>query len=124
MARPHKTSSHAEAWESGKLGQEEKYVKRADGTAEQALDDAIGLQMISVRLQKALVDDLKFIARHNGIGYQPLMRDILTRFAKHEKMQILRDKLEQMELQEKQAALEARPQKVADEPEVRHKKAA
>ena len=80
-------------WDSGKLGQEEKYAKRADPAMETALDDALGLQMISIRLPKQLIEDLKFIAKHNAVGYQPLMRDILMRFAKSEKRSVLREQL-------------------------------
>ncbi len=40
--------------------------------------------MISLRLPVQLVEDYKTIAADAGIGYQPLMRDILIRFAQHE----------------------------------------
>lgn len=116
MAQTLKKAPPLDAWESGKLGREEKYVERADSAAEKALDEALGLLMISVRLQKSLIADLKFIARHNGIGYQPLIRDILTRFATKEKMGILRQKLEQTRLEEaaqatSDAAKEAPPRR-------------
>ncbi len=42
-------------------------------------------------LQKSLIEDLKHIATLNGIGYQPLIRQILTRFADAEKKRILRE---------------------------------
>lgn len=48
------------------------------------MDDALGLQMISIRLQKELIEQLKFIAEHHGIGYQPMMRGILLRWARTE----------------------------------------
>lgn len=44
-----------------------------------AVDDALGLQLISVRLQKELLEQLKDLAEEEGIGYQPLIRQILTR---------------------------------------------
>ena len=69
-----------EAWESGALGRDEKNVKVADASEELALDDAMDMQMISIRLQRKLIEDLKVIAKHNGIGYQPLIRQLLTRF--------------------------------------------
>lgn len=69
-----------EAWEEGKLGRDKKYAKKADATVEAALDEAIGMQMISIRLQKKLIENLKMIAKHHGIGYQPLIRQLLTRF--------------------------------------------
>jgi predicted DNA binding CopG/RHH family protein len=69
-----------EAWEEGKLGRDKKHAEKADAAAEKALDEALGMQMISIRLQKKLIEDLKIIAKHNGIGYQPLIRQLLTRF--------------------------------------------
>ena len=68
------------AWEEGKLGKDLKYAERADVALENALDEAIGMQMISIRLQKKLIENLKIIAKHHGIGYQPLIRQLLTRF--------------------------------------------
>lgn len=68
-------------WESGKLGRDEAHVRVADPVEEVALDDALGLQLISIRLQGALIKDMKLIAEYHGVGYQPLMRDVLNRFA-------------------------------------------
>ena len=81
------------SWESGQLGRSEEHVVVAAHAVEAALDDALGLQPISVRLQQSLIKDLKLIARYHGIGYQPLMRDALNRFARFE----LRDMAETME---------------------------
>lgn len=67
------------------------------------LDEMLALKSISVRLQKKLIDDLKLIARVNGIGYQPLMRIVLTRFAESELRQIARH---QAAVQESKAAAE------------------
>ena len=77
-----KITSDAEAWDNGTLGQDEKFAVRTSQEAENALNEALGLQMISVRLQKSLIEDLKFIAKINEVGYQPLIRDVLFRFAK------------------------------------------
>lgn len=71
-------------WESGKLGRSEAHVVVVSPEVESALDSALGLQPISVRLQQSLIKDLKLIARYHGIGYQPLMRDALNRFARFE----------------------------------------
>jgi hypothetical protein len=48
------------------------------------LDVALGLQMISIRLPGNLLDQLKFIARHRGVAYQPLIREVLARWARAE----------------------------------------
>ncbi|RRQ19920.1 hypothetical protein [Thiohalobacter thiocyanaticus] len=79
-----------EAWETGELGRDEKYVEVAD-INESTIDEALELQMISIRLQKSLIEDFKLIAKINGIGYQTLMRQILKRFADSETKRLLRE---------------------------------
>ena len=71
-------------WNSGALGRSDEHVVVAPADVEAALDDALCLQPISVRLQQSLINDLKLIARYHGIGYQPLMRNALNRFARFE----------------------------------------
>ncbi|WP_328188008.1 hypothetical protein [Marinobacter sp. OP 3.4] len=88
-----KIGSTPEAWEDGSLGRAEEYVRVAGSVDEQALNEAAGLQPISIRLQKSLIEDFKMIAEINGIGYQPLIRQVLKRFADDEKKRILRDKV-------------------------------
>lgn len=79
-----KVVSSAEAWESGELGRSvEHAVLAPPGTAQQ-IDDALGMQMISIRLPKDLIDEFKMIAQVHNLGYQPLMRDALKRFAEAE----------------------------------------
>jgi hypothetical protein len=75
-----KTVNTPEAWEDGSLGRDEKYVAPATAAHEQALDEALGLQPVSIRLPKQLIDQFKLIAHFHGVGYQPLMRDVLARF--------------------------------------------
>lgn len=36
------------------------------------------MQPIAIRLERQLIRELKFIARIRGIGYQPLMRQVLA----------------------------------------------
>lgn len=71
-------------WESGKLGRSEEHVRVATPEEMAAVDNALGLQMISIRLQKGLLEALKDIAKFHGIGYQPMIRDLLNRFARSE----------------------------------------
>jgi uncharacterized protein (DUF4415 family) len=47
-----------------------------------AIDEGLGFRAISLRLDKTLIDQFKELARLGGIGYQPLMRDVLTEYAK------------------------------------------
>ncbi len=85
-----KIESTEEAWESGQLGRDEAYAHVFENEQEDALDKALELQMISIRLQKSLIEDFKLIAKLHGLGYQPLMRQILTRFADCEKKLLLK----------------------------------
>lgn len=70
-----------EAWEEGKLGQDDAFVRPAPKELEQQVDEALCLKAISIRLPTELIDDFKFIASHHGVSYQPLMREALKRFA-------------------------------------------
>lgn len=78
-----------EAWESETLGADEKHVRVASPEVAKHVDDALGLQMISIRLDKGLVDSFKLLGQFHGIGYQPLMRDALKRFAECEMKNIV-----------------------------------
>jgi predicted DNA binding CopG/RHH family protein len=78
---------------------DEKYVQKAPAEYEVNLDNALELQMISIRLQKNLIEDLKTIAKANGIGYQPLMRDVLSKFARSEIQNIMRDAITRQKLE-------------------------
>ena len=75
-----KTKTTDDPWDSRTLGAEAAYVGVADESHERALDDVLGLQAISIRLPKKLINDYKGIAQFHGVGYQPLMRDVLQRF--------------------------------------------
>lgn len=80
-----------DAWDSGTLGREETFVAVSPDTAEEVINEHLDLQLISIRLEKSLIEDFKLIAILNRIGYQPLMRQVLKRFADCEKKRILRD---------------------------------
>lgn len=79
-----------EAWESGLLGEDPKHAVRAPIDMS-ALDEAVGLKTISIRMPQILLDDLKDVAKIHGLGYQPLMKQILTRFVEAEKKRLLRE---------------------------------
>jgi predicted DNA binding CopG/RHH family protein len=72
-------------WDNRELGATEKYVRKASTKQETKLDDNLGLQTISIRLQKGLIDDLKKLAKIDGIGYQPYVRQLLMKHVRHEK---------------------------------------
>jgi hypothetical protein len=90
-----------EAWSSGALGREEEFAAVAPDDVELAIDDHLDLQPISIRLEKSLIEDFKLIAALNGLGYQPLMRQALRRFAECEKKQILREAASDMAAKKK-----------------------
>ena len=91
-------------WETGELGNDPRYARRVSAAEEARIDAALGLRMISIRLPERLIEELKVIAAHRGIGYQPLMRDVLSRFARAEIMQVLRYQAEIAELEGRRAA--------------------
>lgn len=77
-----KIAGTEEAWEGRQLGASAAHAQVASAEQRAALDSALGLQSISIRLPKELIEAYKLIASHHGVGYQPLMRDILQRFVK------------------------------------------
>ena len=87
-------------WETGDLGKDEKYVECASAEVKREIETSLELQMISIRLQKELIEELKLIANYRGIGYQPLMRDVLCRFARAEILQIAAELTEQQKARE------------------------
>lgn len=122
MSKQPKIPSTDEAWDTGELGREEQYVVRAPKVDEAKIDDALDLQLISIRLQKSLIEDFKHIASLNGIGYQPLMRQILKRFADAEKKRILRERAAEMKIRIK--AERAHRDEKPDDPPARQRKVA
>ena len=72
-------STTDETWDNRDLGASEKHVRKVSLTREKAVDEGLGMQSISIRLQKCLIDDLKQLAEQDGIGYQPYVRQLLTR---------------------------------------------
>lgn len=76
----------SDPWETGELGNSLDHAVVADDTK---LDAALGLKMISIRLDESLIAELKMIAALQGVGYQPLIRDVLKRFTAAEMKQLL-----------------------------------
>lgn len=72
-------------WDSRTLGADQHYTQPS------TVDEALELQLISIRQHKSLIEDFKLIAGMRGLGYQPLMRQVLKRFADCEKKQILQE---------------------------------
>jgi predicted DNA binding CopG/RHH family protein len=83
-----------QAWDDRALGAEPEFVRVADSSHERALDDTLELQSISIRLPKELIKNYKLIADFHGVGYQPLMRDVLQRFVQPELTHILETQIQ------------------------------
>lgn len=81
MTKKKKILGTEQAWDSRTLGCDIKYAKPTKPELALAIDESLGLQMISIRLNKELIAAFKVIGEHHGVGYQPLMRDALQRFA-------------------------------------------
>lgn len=101
VTRADELLADADRWgPAGDLGNAAEHADAAADGERAAVDAALGLQMISIRLQRQLLADLKQIAEHHGIGYQPMIRDLLSRFAASEIRTILRSRLETLERDE------------------------
>lgn len=109
-----------EAWDERLLGADEAFVKIAEDDVEGDIDESAGLQMISIRLQKPLIEDFKAIATLSGLGYQTLMRQVLHRFADCEKKRLLREFAAERAARQK---AKAKPAQAAEQP-AKQKKAA
>jgi hypothetical protein len=112
MTHPAKIEGSESAWESGDLGSDEAHAKVAPDQEENEIDAALELHPISIRLQKGLLDNLKALAQLNGIGYQPLVRQILTRFVDCEMKSILKTKLAEQRKEATVAKTPARHEKL------------
>jgi len=66
-------------WDNRELGASEEHVRKASPQRKKELDDRLGLQTISIRLQKTLIEKLKDLAESDGIKYQPYVRQLLTK---------------------------------------------
>ncbi len=75
-----KSFDDAELWETGQLGASEEYVRVVSPEKTKAIHEALGLQPITISLQKELVDELKVLATKEGLGYQPFIRHVLTKY--------------------------------------------
>jgi predicted DNA binding CopG/RHH family protein len=101
MKQADKHASGVDAWDSGDLGRDEQFVKLADPSALTALEKALNLKMISIRLPEDLIENLKLIGLANNVGYQPLIRDVLDRFVVCEIKQMMQDAIKRRKEQSK-----------------------
>lgn len=90
-----KIQNSAENWENGALGLSADHAVRVPDEVVAAVERATGnnMQLISMRMPQELVVLLKEIAKYHGVGYQPLIRDLLQRWAANEIKMILEERL-------------------------------
>lgn len=94
MSTSHQTTGR-QPWEGLDDDLTEEFVSAVPQEEVKAIDESLGMQMISIRLQRDLISVLKEIAQFHGIGYQPMVRDLLHRFAVSEIKDILSKRLDQ-----------------------------
>ncbi len=97
-----KIESTDQAWDDRTLGASMEHVLVAPAESTDALDEALGLQSISIRLPKQMIEQYKLIAHFHGVGYQPLMRDVMARFVPNALCEILESEREKAEKAEAQ----------------------
>lgn len=90
MTKADKIRGTEEAWEKdGQLGNDAAYAAVASPEQQKAVEDTLAMQMISIRLPKSVIEVFKALAELEGVGYQPLMREALMRFADGEARRVL-----------------------------------
>jgi hypothetical protein len=100
MSNTAETNMSTDPWDTGELGRDEKFAERAPAGLREEIETALALQMISIRLKKETIKDMKSIAEYRGIGYQPLIRDVLAQFVRAELALIVREVQEQKKARE------------------------
>lgn len=81
---------NTQQWDDRELGASDQFVK-VSTVNEAQIDDALGLQSISLRMPTDLLDDLKNIAALNQLGYQTLIKQVLKRFVSSEMKRIIKE---------------------------------
>ena len=93
MAKTKSIEGTVEAWETKLLGNDDEFAKLSTDLSIDDIEDSVGLKSISIRMKKTLIDDLKLIAKREGLGYQPLIKRMLQRFVDFELKAFARQKL-------------------------------
>jgi hypothetical protein len=102
-------------WEDRTVGAEEQFVEVAPNI-NAAVDAALDLHPISIRLQKNLIYNLKALSHLHGLGYQPLIRQILTRWVDSEVKVIIAKRVNEEVVKPAKPPKKASVQKTHDSP--------
>lgn len=76
------------AWDEGLLGRDANFAKISD-LDPATVDQALGLKTVSIRLQPELLNELEMTADINGLGFHPLIKQILHRFVDTQAKEII-----------------------------------
>jgi hypothetical protein len=79
-----KVSRFTDAWEIGDLDSNLRHARTVDKKIGAQIDEALGLQIISIRLEQDLIKSYKLLGAKYDMSYQPLMREALKRFVEGE----------------------------------------
>lgn len=92
---PNTIFDDVDKWESGELGADEAHIQSVG--MPQKLKKLLNksqekkMQLVSIRLPVELIEDLKTIAKLEGMGYQSLAREVLNRFVEAENRKRIND---------------------------------
>lgn len=78
-------------WDAGTLGRDMMHAKRVSNDVDAEVDQALAMKLVTIRLPVPMIEALKSIAQFHGIGYQPMVRDLLGRFVRSEVRTILQE---------------------------------
>jgi len=87
-----------DAWDDDAIGDiDEGPLTVASADASARIDSASGTQLVSIRMQKSMIDAFKAIAAANkNIGYQTLIKQILQRFVDSEMKRVWSEHLAEL----------------------------
>lgn len=91
MAKSKKIEGTVENWENGVLGCDEAHVSVSEELTMDVFNDLSESKPISIRMKDSMIDDLKFFAEREGLGYQTLIKNLLQRFIDGEYKRIVRE---------------------------------
>lgn len=106
MSKTPKIEGTAEAWENGELGCDDQYAKISTDVTMDDLNMALESRPISIRMKESMIDDLKFFAEREGLGYQTLIKSLLQRFIDGEYKRIVREQASEKDKAATEADLE------------------
>ena len=113
MSKHKRIPASDEAWESGELGNDPKFAKIFEGDIQPQVDEAVAMQPISIRLPTSLVETFKLLGQRHGLGYQPLMRRVLIRWAEAEMKLVLNESIAEQRRAVERADEDDEPPKAA-----------